>query len=145
MNTPEQWLQKFYPTPAKETKGKPLVEIVQHSLTKWRGALELADFGLRKHRYYPWALHGKESGVTLKFDAVTCSLCVNFHDMKPGPEGTMFCQHCPVREVNGGNTCNGSFVHWCDTEDARPMVELLEKTLAFVQRTEIQSEPEEGN
>lgn len=149
MNTPEQWLKKFYPTPASKTKGKPLAEIVQHSLTKWRGALELADFGLRKHRSYPWVLDSRLQPNSLealvKFDTSTCSLCVNFHDMKPGTEGSMFCQYCPVREVNGSKNCNEQFVRWCDYEDARPMVELLEKTLAFVQRTEIQSKPEEGN
>lgn len=149
MSNSEGWLKKFYPKPAAETRGLKMSEVVQHSLTKWKGLLELADFGLKQLQGRPIIVDGLGLWV-LTVDDSSCSLCINYWRASRGQPSSHprrmlggICRTCPVRHVNDGFRCNGHFETWVDTGDPRPMVDLLELTLNYALFVEQGGKPED--
>jgi hypothetical protein len=116
------WIEEFYPITAQEA---PRNGLVAHSLMKWQGALasNLEKHGVFRNGDGDCVLEDAD-GEEFLFGTKTCSLCEEyFNDC---------CTGCPLLLVRDGKRCYeprgkevGPYRLWCDTGDARPMIELL--------------------
>ena len=121
----ESWKQVYYPITAEEAAKLSPREIIQHSLTKWRGLRPevLAEHGLRLE------LCLVTDGIdVLAITGQSCSLCEKHYDYsKDEPDA---CLSCPLAQLGASGTdCFTEYRHWRDTRDPEPMILLLEKAL----------------
>lgn len=141
------WLNKHYPTPAREAveNGLTGIQCIEHSLRKWRGfrpgELEAHDLAVNL------ASEIEEANVphtkVLSVDAHDCSLCLKYaikksrgglaqNHLKDG------CCFCPIF-VATGKDCSSEFDAWCRRHhpDPEPMIALLERTLEHFKTREV--------
>ena len=131
----KSWKEEFYPTPASDfDRDSNPVEIVRHSLNKWRGLLpENMSYHDVKYNIVNNIVDSntrEEFGI----DTASCSLCQVF-------KGCGACIDCPLYKVRSGIRCdepragkdNGPFDRHTRTGDPKPMIEWLGKTLELVE------------
>lgn len=117
----ESWLAEFYPESAEEPKTAKAA--TEHALRKWNGLLRE---NLIRHEC---AMNERNSRVcengyeVLIVDGATCALCAWL--------GHTTCVGCPISECTG-DECNTEFMTFRKTGNPKPMIELLEKTLTWV-------------
>lgn len=126
------WKKEFYPTTAERMRDASDIQLVKHSLRKWRGAL---PENCKKHRvsYASWYIHQGESDYrnTFLFGGDSCALCMAY----PFPEidfkgNGVF---CPLYRFLGKPCYRpGLAVFGCSVNDPRPMISALEGTLRML-------------
>lgn len=122
----ESWKQLYYPITAEEAAKLSPREVIQHSLTKWRG---LQPEVLAKHGLSYDFSSITDSTYGLLITGQSCSLCEKHYDYsKDEPDS---CSSCPLAQLGTGRfDCFIEYRHWRDTRDPEPMILLLEKALA---------------
>jgi hypothetical protein len=125
----ESWKQLYYPISADEAAKLSPVEIIQHSLTKWRGLRKevLAEHGLIQ-------IGHTIQDATFLFSILgdTCSLCAKYYDSDFDEPSC--CSSCPLAQLGASGTdCFTEYRHWRTTLDPEPMIRLLEKALQTAQ------------
>lgn len=139
----DTWKAEFYPCSANAMQDASPVDVVQHSLNKWRGM-----------RIENLTRHGCDVSVDrdiiceatesrLGISGGSCSLCQAYMGKDPD-ENAPTCSMCPLYIVRGGNACEkpageealSPWSMWMIHVDPEPMIMWLEKTLAYVQEKE---------
>lgn len=136
----ETWKAEYYPEEAGIAAERGAIEATKHSILKWEG---LRKENKEKHGL----LHGVGGGRVLVFggdtfriDSNTCALC-GVVDLKEES-----CESCPFYLANGFD-CSGDLEYYDEetepeeypyysytvTGDPEPMIECLEKTLAYLE------------
>ena len=133
----QSWIKEFYAIPACDITND--IEATNHSLQKWKGAL---SGNLKKHELT------KENGehniidlyehMDFPFNCDTCALC-EIHFYKNIEEGHK-CITCPISKIAPDRlskphycVCQEEHSTFMDENDPKPMIELLEKTLAYLE------------
>jgi len=129
----ESWKQLYYPISADKAAELSPVEVIQHSLTKWRG---LRTAVLDEHGVWVDGLVLLTDGTNApKFQTtgLTCSLCAKYYDHSADDE-VIACSSCPLAQLGASGTdCFTEYRHWRTTHDPEPMIQLLEKALQTAQ------------
>lgn len=129
------WEKKFYPKSASTKMS--VRDAIKHSLRKWTGLLpeNLEAHGLKQDVR---DIEDKKTGVAhLYIDSSTCALCHQFIMV------TSNCDGCPLRQ-SLGHRCDvpgapyGKFINH---NDARPMVNSLQKTLERYDAGKLKTKP----
>lgn len=121
------WKKKFYPIEAVDVDGGTIAAI-EHSLLKWKG---LKPKALEKHGLWvdPDGIYDVADGDrdTFEVNADTCALC-QLVDLS--------CHRCPITLATG-KRCDlndhSPFITWLNSEDPKPMIAVLKKTLKHYQ------------
>ncbi len=123
------WKEEFYPVKAEDVK--PGLDSIEHSLTKWKGAL---PENLKRHACRYSFHHIDDDKQAFKFDDFTCALCQN-HDCTPkegfySDESLITISICPIESYAGIPCCEGTPLSiFCTSENnPQPMIELLQST-----------------
>lgn len=135
----KDWLADYYPVTAESMKGKPLKEILDHSIHKWEGLLCLSDYGLKMSNI---EVVNQNDHQVLGFGSDTCSLCVQFQESSKGRDT---CQGCPIFESRGKVFChshrNGEqyspYAMFSIFGDYDPMIKALAKAKFWLEDTVI--------
>ncbi len=132
----ESWKQLYYPIPADEAAKFSPVEIIQHSLTKWRGLRTAA-----RDNHNVWFNEANilvdattaTTGSHLTVTGLTCSLCSKYYDHSADDE-VIACRSCPLAQLGASGTdCFTEYRLWRTTHDPEPMIALLERALQTAQ------------
>jgi len=131
----ETWKEEFYPVPVEELPYNLTdEELILHSLKKWTGVL---PENLKKHevRYKHHTITPtKNLEQYLTFDTDTCSLCRSYYPKNYAhPCNFNRITLCPIVRATG-KTCGYPWRYSHETN--HPIVNLLKKTLEFVQNEE---------
>lgn len=109
----QTWKAEFYPQTASalaRTKGVTAIQLLDHSIVKWTGALPA---NTKKHGVVydaQWCTvktvdhqlgYHEDPKNELVFDSTTCSLCRKYD----GPRSNGLCTRCPLAQVRGGLRC----------------------------------------
>lgn len=126
---PATWADEFYPVPASELKTASDRVVTEHGLNKWRGAL---PENLKRYGKTYDCRGVCDSVYSLEFSGDTCALCAKYGHMFQGPG----CDHCPI--VLAGELACGlkGSAYFKSSNDPRPMIVALEKTLAWICKQE---------
>lgn len=121
----ETWKKEFYAEESDQIVARraPDVELLDHSLRKWSGALPeaLERHGLRYRRH---AISEPDGDGELTFDGESCALCEAYYN---GPTNDREeCERCPI-VLATGESCIRAYV--ASLDDAEPMTKLLEQVL----------------
>ncbi len=120
----ESWKQLYYPVTAKEAATFHPIDVILHSLTKWRGLRPavLAEYDIE---ISPLRLLDN----TFQITGLTCSLCAKYYDYSVDDE-VIACSSCPLAQLGVSKTdCYVEYRHWRHSLDPEPMIALLEKAL----------------
>lgn len=139
----DTWKAEFYPCSAHAMETASPVDVVQHSLNKWRG---MRIENLTRHNCEANEIRDiacKETDSWLGISGGSCSLCQAYMGKNPD-ENTPTCSMCPLYIVREGNACDkpsltegiSPWSRWRLQSDPEPMIMWLEKTLAYVQEKE---------
>ncbi len=84
----KSWADDFYPTEAKKLVSKSDIEVINHSIRKWEGALpkNLKLHNLAKPPIY--------------FGTETCSLCQKYY-ANNDEYAESLCDSCPIYNIRG--------------------------------------------
>lgn len=148
----ETWMNEFMPIPAHTAALLSEEEVVKHSIKKYEG---LTPENKAKHGVFLDCrnLHDVVSQATrdvvddgIFMGESTCSLCkhAKIKAREKGKDG-LHCEYCLINEATG-DTCTSAWVKAVDlrpeTRDEKPLLDVLYKTLAFVQeKNEEQASP----
>lgn len=131
----KEWLDLYYPVKASDVPKTDVVAGVRHSLLKWRGLMQCADYGLKiDDRAY--AVYDETGAKVLDLSAASCALCL---------QNWVSCGTCPIfRAV--GYACGDRKKHLYSVSliDPSIMVDALERTLKYVEykpTKAVESEP----
>lgn len=140
------WKAEFYPCSAHAMETASPVDVVQHSLNKWRGMRieNLTRHGCKSTTYRDVS---DSEGYILIISGSSCSLCQAYLG-KEGDDGSR-CSKCPLCVVRDSRPCDSPrgidhtppepvspWGMWMTVTDPEPMIEWLEKTLRYVQEKE---------
>ena len=129
----KEWKEKYYPVAAEEiakNKSTGPIELIEHSLQKWRGLDDLDQYGITIGCF---GLLYK--GQDFEINSETCSLCQKYFKLPVlMMERASSCGNCPI-VLASGRPCWGykgsGWDTWVDYNDNQPMIKLLEQTLEF--------------
>jgi len=130
------WKATYYPISARETAPQ---DAIAHSLTKWRGLLDLASHGLtRAHSGSICIGDITDDAQLFPISGGTCALCVHFYDDDDDIDEFARCARCPLALSRGGVPCTKAttaegtyspFERWTLNGDPAPMIHALETAL----------------
>lgn len=130
----ESWEAEFYPISAVEVAqpGTPELELIRHSLRKWRG---LQPDTLLEHeaRRVVSSSSVTSGDGTFRVGGDTCALCERHYDAV-----AISCATCPLAIVRGGVPCDDEmrgemdppWESWTKSSDPNPMILWLTKAEA---------------
>lgn len=128
------WLKEFYPIVVNKKNLKDFsdVEIVEHSLTKWKGALPK---NVEKHKVFFLDNSIISADDQFFFTTDSCSMCFKYYVHTA--DGSS-CDNCPL-VLSGGVSCNdvdSEYRNVYKTDDPKGMVKALQKALRYVKNLE---------
>lgn len=125
--TIETWIQEFYPVTAEQASTDE-VEAVKHSIKKWRG---LTKENLEKHLIEKIYYSIEDDTSSIVIDSENCALC-HYSGKLKGDSISISCTYCPIFK-SSGNCCSDQYSLFDHESNPHPMIELLEKTLKWVE------------
>lgn len=131
--TAESWLKEFYPIPADAMRDASDVDLLEHCLRKWRGALPK---NCKRHdvTYEEGCILPPTGAVVLVFEGDTCALCQAYDEDDPLGDFVL----CPLRR-HLGERCGGYGVYADSQNHPREMILALKDTLAMVRASRSRS------
>lgn len=133
----QSWMDEFYPEDAGDfyNAGATSVELVEHSLRKWRG---LRGEALERHHvelgHLGHVVGYLDDGIGyVEIDGSSCALCHRYAH----PRNLSDCVGCPLQEVSMNCNLDGShWWIWKDEHDPEPMISCLEDALEYAKEKE---------
>lgn len=136
----DSWEEEVYPIQACQMVYESDISCTKHALTKWKG---LRKEVLAKHELEAdyegdlveigGSLEKIAEGNYFEIDSSTCALCCKHS-----------CETCPIVRMRGydcytdfkSETEISEYKKWCEYKDPEPMIDLLEKTLKYLEEEE---------
>ena len=131
------WIEEFYPTSARSAENAAPLELVRHSLKKWRG---LTEDNMKRHdveKYTAAALIFDSENKEMRIGSENCALCTNSFIQVKGDESAEdgHCEYCHLYKENGrrcsesdiANDWDSEWDTWVNRGDPLPMITLLEQ------------------
>lgn len=127
MASAEDWIDKYYPTPASKVS---FGDALEHSIRKWEGLdpKVLEEHGLESYGPLICPI-GYNTAVLLVIDDESCALC------RTTPDDS--CEGCVLYHSRGDKPCDvtlpeeetNPYDAFCEHSDNKPMLEALKKCL----------------